>query len=243
MKPGSTRAINPHLLTGAHALGALPEAERTEFEQHLAKCPVCVDETAGLSETAAALGNAVRHVYPVALRPRVLGAVRSVAQVPPSPEAVAVLSRRQGFRRAAALVAAACAVAAAVAGVNDALTTSTITPVAAAPHTRIGDLLGAADLRLLAAENGSGSVAMSAGRDEMLFLADGLRALPQDRVYELWLVDGRGPRPAGTVRPMDEVTSLFVSGIADADEAILTVEPAAGSPSPTGGPVVTVVLR
>ncbi|GGM73133.1 hypothetical protein GCM10011609_06200 [Lentzea pudingi] len=107
MNPGRARAINPHLLTGAHALGALPDAELADFEEHLAECPACADEAGELSETAAVLGNAVGHVYPIALRPRVLGAVQWVRQVPPSSERVTVLTRRQGLWRAGALAAAA----------------------------------------------------------------------------------------------------------------------------------------
>lgn len=237
------RAINPHLLTGAHALGALPDAERDAFETHLDRCRHCADELIGLRETAARLGAAVDRVFPLALRPRVLDAARQVRQAPPTSEITTDLSRRQGFRRAAALVAAACVIAAAVAGAHSALTTSTITPVTASPRTLIGDLLAAPDLRLVTGEDPAGSAAMSPGRDEMLLLAGGLRTLPRDQVYQLWLVDEHGPRPAGTVRPANEVTSLLVHGIEGVGEAILTVEPAGGSPGPTSAPVLTVVLR
>ncbi|MGW6445493.1 anti-sigma factor [Lentzea sp. NPDC055074] len=237
------RAINPHLLTGAHALGALPDAERDAFEAHLDRCRPCTDELAGLRETAARLGAAAERVFPLSLRPQVLGAARLVRQAPPNSEITTDLSRRQGFRRAAALVAAACVAAAAVAGVHGALTTSTIAPVAASPHTRVGDLLAAPDLRLVTGRDPAGTAAMSPSRDEMLLLADGLRALPRDRVYQLWLVDAHGPRPAGTVRPASEVTSLLAHGIAGVGEAILTVEPAGGSPGPTSAPVLTIDFR
>lgn len=243
MKPGPKRASNPHLLTGAHALGALPDAERDAFEAHLDRCRNCADELSGLRETAARLGAAVDRVFPLALRPRVLDAARHVRQAPPHSEITTDFSRRQGFRRAAALVAAACATAAVVAGAHSALTTAVITPVAASPHTRIGDLLAAPDLRLVPGTDPAGTAAMSPGRDEMLLLAGGLRTLPRDRVYQLWLVDEHGPRPAGTVRPAGEVTSMLVDGVQGVGEAILTVEPAGGSPGPTSAPVLTVVLR
>ncbi|MDX8050985.1 zf-HC2 domain-containing protein [Lentzea sp. BCCO 10_0798] len=185
MKPGLTRAINPHLLTGAHALGALPDAERAEFEAHLGRCRGCTDEMTGLRKTAAWLGNAVDHVYPHALRSRVLDAVRHVRQVPPTLENVTVFSRRQGFRRATVLISAACVVTAAVAGAHSALTASTFTPMAVSARTHVGDLLSAPDLRLLTARDQAGTAVMSYSRDEMLFLADDLSALPRDRVYQL----------------------------------------------------------
>lgn len=244
VKPGTPRAINPHLLTGAYALGALPDDERAAFEDHLGRCRSCEDEVAGLIETAALLGAAADHVFPIALRPVVLGTARRVQQVPPGSEVTTTSSRQQGFRRAAALVAAACVTAMAVAGVHGALTTPPVTrPVVASTHTRIGDLLAAPDLRLVSAGDPAGTAAISAGRDELLFLADGLRALPQDRVYQLWLVDSRGPRPAGTATAGGEATSLLVHGIRGAAEIVLTVEPAGGSPSPTSAPVVTLALH
>ncbi|ANZ43171.1 hypothetical protein BBK82_31495 [Lentzea guizhouensis] len=235
--------MDPHLLTGAHALGALPDAERVEFEAHLDRCRGCAEEAGGLRETAARLGSAVDHAAsPGVLRSRVLAAVRRLRQVPPSSEVEAVASLRQGLRRAAGLVLAACATAAAVAGVHATLSTTTTIPVAASPHTRIGDLLAAPDLRLVTAGQPPGTAAVSRSRDEMLFLADGLRTLPDDRVYQLWLVDDRGPRPAGTPDPAGRAASLLVTGIGGVGEVILTVEPAGGSPSPTGPPVITVSL-
>ncbi|WUD29604.1 anti-sigma factor [Lentzea sp. NBC_00516] len=196
---------------------------------------------AGLSETAARLASAVEHLVPSALRPRLLNAARHVRQVPPDSEIRAVFSRRQGFRHAAALISAACVAAAAVAGVHGALTASRIAPVVVSQHTRTGDLLAAPDLRLVT--SAAGTAAMSRGRDEMLFLADGLRTLPRGRVYQLWLVDGDGPRSAGILRPAGTAMSLLVTGIAGVGEALLTVEPLGGSPGPTSAPVLTLDLH
>ena len=236
-----TRALDPHLPTGAHALGALPDAERREFEAHLGGCRTCTAELAGLRATTARLGAAVAQPVPGHLRPQVLDAVRFARQLPAVSEISVVSSRRQGFRRAAALVSVACVAAALVAGAN-ALSTSAVTPVVTSPRTRVGDLLAAPDLRLVAG-GPRGAVAMSSSRDEMLFLAERLPPLPRDRVYQLWLVDDHGPRSAGTARPDGDVVSLLAGGVNGAGEALLTVEPAGGSPGPTGSPVVSVELH
>ncbi len=238
MKPGRKRAIDPHLLTGAHALDALTGAERAEFEAHLVRCRGCADEVTGLKETAVRLGMAVDHVVPRALRPRVLAAVRRVWQVPLDCEIGTTSSRRRGFLRAAALVSAACVAAAAVAGVHGALAPTT-TLVTVSPRTQLGDLLAAPDLRLVTA--GTATAAMSRSRDEMLFLAHDLRTLPRGRAYQLWLVDDDGPRSAGTL-PLADTASLLVTGIEGVGEVLLTAEPAGGSPGPTSGPVLTVEL-
>lgn len=243
MKPGTPRAINPHLPTGAHALHALPDFERAEFDTHLDRCQACADETAGLRETAALLGSAADHLHPRALRPRVLNAIKFVRQVPPSSEHVDVSSRRHGLQRAAALAAAAFLVAGAVAGVHGTLTSVSTRPLTTTSHTPAGDLLAAPDLRLVGTVDLTGSAALSDSRDEMLFLADGLRTPPPGRTYQLWLVDDHGPRSAGTTHPAGGVTSLLVHGINGAGEAVLTIEPERGSPSPTGAPIVAITLR
>ncbi|ANZ43457.1 hypothetical protein BBK82_41210 [Lentzea guizhouensis] len=234
--------MDPHLLTGAHALGALLDAERAKFEAHLGRCQGCADEVAELTETAARLGSAVDHVVPGDLRPHVLDAVRRARQVSPTFELGTFFSRRQGFQRAAALISAACLTAAVVAGAHSALTTSKITAVAASPRTQIGDLMAAPDLRLVTAGNPAGTAAISLSRNEMLFLVDDLRTLPRDRVYQLWLVHDHGPRSAGVLRPAGEAMSLLVTGIDEVGEIILTVEPAGGSSSPTGTPVLAITL-
>lgn len=243
MKPARTRAINPHLLTGAHALDALPDDELRAFETHLGKCCSCADELSELRDTAAWLGSVAGRVVPIALRPQVLNATRGVWQVPPGSEVGARLSRSQGFRRAAALVAAACVTAMAVAGAHCALVTPRLSPPRTAPHTPIGDLLAAPDLRLLATEGPTtATAAISQDRKEMLFLADDLRSLPSTHSYQLWLVDGHGPRSAAAPQTATRTMSLLVSGIDGVREVILTVEPVGGSPSPTGASVVTLGL-
>ncbi|HEX7301964.1 anti-sigma factor [Lentzea sp.] len=239
---GRTREANPHLATGAHALGALPGEERDEFEAHLDRCRGCAEELSGLQETAARLAGADVRVAPDALRPQVLQAVHHLRQVPPVTEVGTAISRRQGLLRAAALVSAACVAAAAVAGVHGAVTATRISPAIAPAHTRIGDLLAAPDLRLVTSAQAGGTAAVSSSRHEILFLADGLRSLPGDRVYQLWLVDGDGPRSAGTMRPAGATTSLLVPATDDVEEVVLTVEPVHGSPSPTSAPVVTIAL-
>ena len=242
MEPGRTRAINPHLSTGAHVLGALPDAERAEFEAHLDRCQGCADEVAGLRETAGRLGNAVDHVVPGDLRPHVLAAVRHARQVSPAFGLGAFFSRRRGFRRAAALISAAFLTAAVVAGAHGALTTSRITPVAANPRTQIADLLSAPDLRLVTAGNLVGTAAISLNRNQMLFLMGDLPTLPRDRDTSFGLVHDHGPRPDAILRPTGKAMSLLVTGIEEVGKVILTVEPASGSSSPTGTPVLAIIL-
>ncbi|WP_394620006.1 anti-sigma factor domain-containing protein [Lentzea sp. JNUCC 0626] len=232
------------MLTGAYVLSALSDAEHAKFETHLRACSSCTDEVTGLREATARLGSSVDKVSPRVLRPDVMHAAGQAQQVPRTSEIGATPSRRQGLRHAAALVSAACVAAVLVAGVHGALTTTTTVPATSlSPRTQIGDLLAAPDLRLVGTGNATGTAAMSRHRDEMLFLADDLPALPHDRAYQLWLVDSRGPHPAGVLRPTGGVASLLVAGIEDVRETIVTAEPLSGSPSPTGSPVISIALR
>ncbi|MGW2928694.1 RskA family anti-sigma factor, partial [Streptomyces fungicidicus] len=75
---------DPHLLTGAHALHALPDDERATFERHLADCEPCARETAELHATAARLGLAVATAPRPAMREEVLRRITAVRQQPPS---------------------------------------------------------------------------------------------------------------------------------------------------------------
>ncbi|MYS19098.1 Putative zinc-finger, partial [Streptomyces sp. DvalAA-14] len=67
-----------HTLTGAYAVGALPDREAAEFGRHLARCQACAQEVRELRETAARLALAVAEVPPAGLRTRVLAALPAV---------------------------------------------------------------------------------------------------------------------------------------------------------------------
>ena len=49
--------VDVHALSGAYAVHGLADDERAEFEQHLAVCPACREEVAGLQEAAASLAE------------------------------------------------------------------------------------------------------------------------------------------------------------------------------------------
>lgn len=109
--------VDLHTLTGAYALGALSEQESAEFAGHLAQCQACTQEVRELRETAARLALAVAEVPPAALRTRVMAALPEVRQLPPRGHRAAVVPLRRARRnRLPYLAAAACLVAAALAG-------------------------------------------------------------------------------------------------------------------------------
>lgn len=75
---------NLHALSGAYALDAVGEAERTRFERHLTRCVSCQREVSRLQEAASSFAVAVSARPPARLRTRVLDAVASEAQTTPA---------------------------------------------------------------------------------------------------------------------------------------------------------------
>ncbi|HEX3986677.1 MAG TPA: anti-sigma factor [Acidobacteriaceae bacterium] len=84
-----------------------------------------------------------------------------------------------------------------------------------------------------------GQVSWLASRGALVFLAGGLKPLPADRTYELWLMPklGKAPVPAGLFRPnADHGATVVLPPLpaeTQAEKFIVTVEPAHGSETPS----------
>ncbi len=72
-----------HNLSGAYAVDALDDTERTSFEQHLAVCADCREEVAELSSAAHSLGSLTEATPSPALRESVLAGITRVRPLPP----------------------------------------------------------------------------------------------------------------------------------------------------------------
>jgi anti-sigma-K factor RskA len=108
---------------------------------------------------------------------------------------------------------------------------------------QLARLLAADDVQLVRGaytDGGSGVVVMSASEGSAMLIGRDLPALPDDRVYEAWTIDGE-PAPAGTFTPESGQSVLELPGATfDAESLAVTVEPAGGSESPTSDPVFAV---
>ncbi|MEU4765697.1 anti-sigma factor [Actinosynnema sp. NPDC023794] len=113
-------------------------------------------------------------------------------------------------------------------------------------HSRMADLLAAPDAKLVRGEvtgGGTGAVVASSAEGEVLFLAQGLPRLPEDRTYQLWLIGADGPRPAGLLTSSDgHAEPLLASGFTGREAVGLTVEPRGGSARPTTPTAVVLPL-
>src|ERR1700735_2423059 len=82
MGPGDDTDL--HTLVGAYAMDAVSDADRARFEQHLAACEQCREETRGLREATARLAQAAAVQPRAGLRDATLQAAARTRQLPPA---------------------------------------------------------------------------------------------------------------------------------------------------------------
>lgn len=87
--------------------------------------------------------------------------------------------------------------------------------------------------------SGSITAAFTPGERGIYLQGAGLETLPQDRVYELWVITGDTPAAAVCVRPGEDgsVFAFADSQVAPDDLLAVTVEPSACSQAPTTPPI------
>jgi anti-sigma-K factor RskA len=242
--------IEAHTLIGAYVLNAVSDAERRIFEDHLAGCSSCTQDTAELLETTVLLAGESEVEPPAHLRGRVLAAAAHTRQLPPE-TGTPTPGRSLWLRRTATLAAAAGIAVAVTLGIQAVDTNSRLERDLQAleqvndRNGRVADLLAAPDAKLVrgdVAGGGTGTVVASPEKGEVLFLAHGLARLPDDRTYQLWLIGTEGPRPAGLLTADGGENLVLATGFTGREAVGLTVEPRGGSPQPTTPTVVVLPL-
>lgn len=230
--------------TGPWVLRALGDEEQSAFAAHLETCEICRREVADLQVVADVLPMAAPQVVPPPeLKSRIMAVVNSEAQLlqAAGPEADRVPGRRgtgEGWRRRLA-----------------------------APFVRLRPLPAAALASVLLAVGVAGGIVLSGGDDTTSHPGFGPRgaqvalevtgdhgrldlrgmpAPPQGRIYQVWLVRGRGrPRPTHTLFtvPRDGRAQVdIMESLKGTDRVLVTAEPPGGSEQPTSQPVVGATL-
>jgi anti-sigma-K factor RskA len=171
-----------HDLTPAYALDALDERERAEYEAHLATCEECRVELASLQESASSLAYSVpAPAPPPQLRERILEQARSERSN------VVPLRRPRVNYVLGTVAAVAAAVAVALGLWNLALLSD-------GNDQRIVDR----DARVVALpEDAPMSGQLLVDPDGAATLIVDSRPTPADKDYEIWVIEGETPRPAG----------------------------------------------
>lgn len=224
-----------HTLTGAYALDALPDGERTVFEDHLEVCAACQRELAELRETAARLGAAVAATPPQRLRADVLAAAREVRQLPPDEGSIIPIRGRRWPLRVAVAAAAACLAAAIALGVQVVRTDERL-DVADRQRAELSSVLAASDARVVVGDDAT--VVVSAQRGKLVFVPQGLRPAGPEKTHQLWLIGPDGARSAGLLgrTPVVRATDPGATKLG------VTIEPRGGSPQPTSDPILLLTL-
>jgi anti-sigma-K factor RskA len=231
-----------HALSGAYAVDALDDAERTEFERHLATCADCRAEVQSFLETAALISEAESVPPPASMRDRVLadiGTVRPFPPAAPAPEHLASVTtlRRRGLPTLVAAAVAMILLASGVAAWHPWSTT----------HASVADeVISASDAVRVTRHLASGgdlTLVRSASLERAVLISDHVAAPTAGEVYQLWLRQpGTGMVSAGLVSDTSD-TTVLTGDTATATLAAITIEPETGSAHPTTAPIAKFPLR
>jgi anti-sigma-K factor RskA len=240
-------------LAAGYALGALEPDDRERFARHLEDCPRCVALVAEHASTVSLLPLALDEM-PASpdLKARLMQQVRQeprrATEATPSVRPIGEQRPRPSRRLPWVLGLAASLLLVLGLGAWN-LQLQRDLHVARGIEANQARIIAALAAGGQAWRMEPGSEAPGAGgvvvRDpstgELLVHADGLAALPPDRTYQAWVFEGSdpAPKPAGLSGAGSSGSFILpVRPSADRIAAVaLSLEPAGGSPSPTG-PVV-----
>jgi hypothetical protein len=234
-----------HPLSGAYAVDALDDLERARFERHLTECPDCAAEVASLREAAALLALSVDTGPSAQLRSRVLAEISTVRPLPPTAPTQEVV--RRTARRFPQLVAAAVTAALLATGVGVTAWHPWQKDVTVAPVAVSQRVMDAPDARNQSISFDDGSRATlwhSSSVGRAVLVTKNMAPAPSGKVYELWLQAADGTFvPAGLMDSGGDRTFVLHGALKDSKGVGITVEPAAGSKTPSSVPVAMFDFR
>lgn len=260
-----------HNLSGAYAVDAVDDVERSRFEAHLTGCSECRDEVASLRAAAGQMASLTVTSPPPSLRAAVLREISSVRPLPPrvtpeqapAPEPAAPTAapsaplappaapasleskRAERSRRTplrAWLVGVAAAAVLATGGLVWQPWSSDTSPVQ--QLTASEQVLQAKDAQRFVAKVGeaTATVVRSNSLKKAVIVTANMPSAPDGKVYELWLQQGSDMVKAGLMPDGPSNTVLLQGDAATASGVGITVEPAGGSDTPSLPPVALVTF-
>jgi anti-sigma-K factor RskA len=228
-------------LVGAYALDALDDAERAEFEEHLAGCADCAAEVAGLRAAVAELSQPTAEPAPPALRAELLAEIRRVRPLPP--RAGASFGRRLPRRFWPAL-AAACALIAALATGWGVQQHRELTAAHRNTPTGLSAVFDSPDVTastMALAQTGHATLIYSKAKQELLLVGQHVPAPPDGKTYQLWMLGPNGAATSGGLFRPDANGNVLVQASGDLAHTArmgISVEPPGGAPQPTPGAII-----
>ena len=225
-----------HELTAGYALDALDADEHAAFEAHLPGCERCQKELESFWETTEALAVATAGPPPPpALRERILDAARAERQT-----VVPFQPRRSRWAPVLGVAAAAAAAVAVGLGLYAVSLSSDLdeTRAALAETERTQAVLADPSSQTVALQAGEGQLVVGSDGDAVLVL-DMVDPAPAGKTYEVWIVEGDAPKPAGLFPGEDGQDVVLVDGTVKPGAVVaVTVEHAGGVEAPTTTPIV-----
>jgi anti-sigma-K factor RskA len=235
-----TEPTDPDLIALAtpYALHAVPESELADIERRVAAAPPHVaqafdDEVRAVRETMAVVSAATAVEPPDQLRARLLTEVTS--------DPVRVLRPRiKRWQTTVLAAAAALVIGLGALGVGMALrpapSPSTAEQVFAAP-----------DVRTVSGPiptGGTATVVFSREENAGVLVMNNVAAPQPGTVYQMWLIDDKGPQSAGTMdaKAVTPSTTAVLNDLGDSQTLAFTVEPPGGSAQPTSPPFAKLPL-
>lgn len=244
-----------HALSGAYAVDALDETERTAFEAHLASCAECRREVDELRDAAAMLVELEPSSPPPALRDAVLGEIDRVRPLPPlpagsadavpnadgvqtgeSPGATVTPLRRRRMRTALVAAAAAAALVGGGVAITQPWQDDTSQQLSATDRVLAAD--DAQEVTLEFPDGARARLVRSAHEGRAVLVTTDMPSAPEGRDYQLWLETPEGSMIDAGVMPDRPDQEVMLRGDAAQATAVgITVEPTGGSPEPTTEPI------
>ncbi|HLV44617.1 MAG TPA: anti-sigma factor [Aggregatilineales bacterium] len=230
-------------LIPAYALGVLDEAELHAVETHLAGCTACRAELAVYEDVADQLALAVPQVEPpAALHGRLMAWLErpTSAAAPPARPARAGFGARLGalFQALAPVWTPVSLVLILLLVASNLLLWQQVRQAEAPPPEPVSVYLGGTE----AAPGAAGFIIFEPGSADALLVTYHLPTLEPDQQYQLWLIHD-GSRDSGGVFSVSEHGNAVIRltagrPVMDYSAVGVTVEPAGGSPGPTGDRVL-----
>lgn len=226
-----TEPHDPDLIALAtpYALHAVPETELADIERRVAAAPPDVaqafaDEVRAVRETMAVVSAATAVEPPDQLRNRLLTEVSS--------DPVRTLRPRMKRWQAIGLAAAA----AVIVGLGALGVGMTLRPTPAPSMAE--QVFAAPDVRTVSGDiptGGTATVVFSRDRNAGVLVMNNVAPPQPGTVYQMWLIDDKGPHSAGTMddKAVAPSTTAELPDLGDSQMLAFTVEPGRGSSQPT----------
>ena len=227
-------------LKDAYVLGALPEEEHRELEGYLASHPERQAEIDELGAVAGLLALSPQEQDPPPqLRRNIMSVVEAEAQHPAAGRRTWFVGIREFLSVRNLALGAAALLVIGLFSWNMVL------------QGEVQDLQGQVENRQdppvsrMVKLEGSGAAqrvqaeVMILEEDRAVLMVENMPPAPEDRTYQVWVIEGDDPQPSALFEPREEPVAAVVEDPLDEANAIaVTVEPEGGSQQPTTDPML-----